>query len=105
MPIARPAVAAGSRSGPIGFVHPVIDGEPTTFYEWHAAGRCELGTGGAMHRRDGPVRELYYGFDLERLYLRLDFDDSAPPRPDQALQIEIVEPSAGESARHESRPR
>ncbi|TMQ74006.1 MAG: glycoside hydrolase, partial [Candidatus Eisenbacteria bacterium] len=70
MPVVRRGAAPGSQHAPIGLIHPVLDGRRTTFYEWHAAGGSVFGAGGAMHRGAGPVRELHYGFDLERLYLR-----------------------------------
>jgi alpha-amylase/alpha-mannosidase (GH57 family) len=93
------AIARAPRAGlayqpPIGLVHPRIDGQPTTFYEWYAAGRYALAAGGsAMHRRAGLLRSLHHGFDLERLYLRLDFAGDAPPGPDVDLVLELIEPA------------
>src|SRR6185503_1525074 len=55
-------------------------------------GHYVLGTGGAMHRALGLVRDLHYGFDAERLYLRLDFHAGSPPGADVDLRLEIVEP-------------
>jgi alpha-amylase/alpha-mannosidase (GH57 family) len=92
LPIVRQAAAPGSQRTPIGFVTPVVDGRRTTFYEWHAAARFVLGAGGAMHRAAGLVRELHYGFDAERFYLRLDFTGDAPPGPEVDLTLEVVEP-------------
>ncbi len=46
MPVARAAQPAERGDLPLGFVHPQIDGRPTHFYEWHAAGRYRLGAGG-----------------------------------------------------------
>jgi alpha-amylase/alpha-mannosidase (GH57 family) len=94
LPIVRDATAPGSHRTPIGFVTPTVDGRRTTFYEWHAAGRFVVGAGGAMHRGAGLVRELHYGFDAERFYLRLDFVGDVPPGPDFALTIELVEPQS-----------
>jgi alpha-amylase/alpha-mannosidase (GH57 family) len=94
LPIVRQAAAPGSQRTPIGFVTPVLDGRRTTFYEWHAAGRFVLGAGGAMHRAGGLVRELHFGFDAERFYLRLDFTGDAPPGPEVDLTLEVVEPRA-----------
>ena len=43
---------------PLGFVNPTIDGRPTHFYEWYAAGRHLLGAGGgSMHRDAGIDRQ------------------------------------------------
>lgn len=45
---------------------------PSTFYEWVGAGRIGLLEGGAMHHVHPVLAALRYGFDLERLYLRLE---------------------------------
>ncbi|HEY3216083.1 MAG TPA: glycoside hydrolase family 57 protein [Candidatus Eisenbacteria bacterium] len=80
---------------PLGLVHPVVDGRRTHFYEWYAAGRIALGAGGGtMHHGAGLGRELYYGFDLERLHLRLDFAAPEPPGPEFRLRLEFSEPHA-----------
>ena len=92
LPIVRPDAASGSRQPPVGLVTPTIDGRRTTFYEWHAAGHCAVGAGAAMHKGGGLVRDLYYGFDAERFYLRLDFAAGAPPGAALDLRIDLVEP-------------
>lgn len=66
---------------PQGFIHPSINGRPSD-REWEHAGRVGSGTSrGTMHR-NGPIRQLWYGFDHFHLYLRLDFS-LAVQRPDQ----------------------
>jgi hypothetical protein len=92
LPIVRPEVMAGSRSAPIGFVTPTLDGRQTSFYEWHDAGRATVGAGSSMHRAEGLVRELYYGFDAGHFYLRLDFAGGGPPGEALDLRVEMVEP-------------
>jgi hypothetical protein len=77
---------------PLALIRPVLDGRQTNFYEWHGAGRHKLGAGGgSMHRDAGVARELFFGFDLERLYLRLDFADG-PPGDDRELVLELLAP-------------
>jgi alpha-amylase/alpha-mannosidase (GH57 family) len=92
LPIARAPTGAGAETVPVGFVSPTIDGRRTTFYEWSSAGRFVFGAGGSMHRARGLVRELHFGFDAERFYLRLDFIGPAPPGEDVDLRLEVVEP-------------
>lgn len=59
---------------PTGFVTPVLDGKATTFYEWLSAGWLPtLGPNGAMSGGESFVTDIYYGFDLDSLYLRFDF--------------------------------
>lgn len=60
---------------PTGFVHPVIDGEATSYFEWVGAGSVDIvSTAGAMHQvseRDDKVQLIEFGFDLENLYLKV----------------------------------
>ena len=61
---------------PVGFLHPTIDGEETSYFEWLGAGTLEAqDTAGAMHQasRRPPVIELIrFGFDPGHFYLRID---------------------------------
>ncbi len=58
---------------PLGFISPSLDGQVTHFYEWRDAGYFSVKTtGGSMYRGEGYLAGFYFGFDLERLYLRLD---------------------------------
>ena len=41
-----------------------------------------------MHRAAGLARDLYFGFDRETLYLRLDFADATAPREALGLRLE-----------------
>jgi alpha-amylase/alpha-mannosidase (GH57 family) len=78
---------------PLGFVKPRIDGRPTHFYEWYAAGRHRLGAGGgSMHRDAGIGRDLYFGYDAANLYVRLDFATSIPPGPEFDLLLDFLAP-------------
>jgi len=66
-----------------GFIHPVIDGEITNYFEWLGAGIYRGDSrSGAMHGGEFPVREVHYGTDGESFFLRLDFiakGDAVPP--------------------------
>ena len=92
LPVTRPRRDAASATMPIQFISPTLDGRRTTFYEWEGGGRIVVGPGTAMHRTPGLVRELHFGFDAERFYLRLDFRAGAPPGADVDLRLEFVEP-------------
>ena len=94
MPIASTLARTGAHRRPSGLVRPVIDGRQTQYFEWDGAGRIRLvDGGGAMHRGEGLVRELHYGFDLTHLHLRLDFIDE-PPGADVDLLVELHDPTA-----------
>jgi len=61
---------------PAGLIHPVIDGQVSHYYEWRLAGLYQAGrVGGTMHRSYSLIERIYYGFDLDNVYLRLDHQD------------------------------
>ena len=65
---------------PTGFVTPVIDGRATTFYEWLSAGWLPTaGPEGAMSGGESIVTDIYYGFDLNAMYIRLDLVNRDEP--------------------------
>ncbi len=56
-------------------IHPTIDGEVTSYFEWTGAGRFHPDNrSGAMHSAEPRIRDVYYGSDRDNLYLRLDLD-------------------------------
>ncbi len=57
------------------FINPKINGNMSDYYEWRGAVFFD-GTqlGGAMHRAEYPVKELYYGFNLGNFFLRIDVE-------------------------------
>ncbi len=64
-------------------IHPVVDGEVTSYFEWMGAGRYQPDNrSGAMHSAEPRIRDVYYGADNESLYVRLDFDDGFEFRPE-----------------------
>jgi alpha-amylase/alpha-mannosidase (GH57 family) len=73
-----------------------IDGRQT-FFEWISAGRytCQNERGTMALVTPGPIKELYFGFNLQALLLRVDFD--APARESlvdfDALRVSFLEPA------------
>jgi len=61
---------------PDSLVTPKIDGYQTHFYEWAGTGYydCQK-AGGAMHRVDKYLSKVYFAYDYNYLYIRLDFID------------------------------
>src|SRR5205823_12394392 len=55
-------------------IKPVIDGQAHGYYEWSGAGIYQPGqaVGGSMYQGGGTFEELFYGFSLEELFVRLD---------------------------------
>jgi alpha-amylase/alpha-mannosidase (GH57 family) len=66
---------------PTGLIHPTLDGEDSSYFEWLAAGEVDVReVSGAMHQTDRPRRILTgikFGFDPERLLIRLDVAERA----------------------------
>jgi len=66
---------ANEIAAPTGFIHPVIDGELTTYFEWVGAGRVDVnGAGDAMQEvsvRTTRVTNIEFGFDLDQLYVKV----------------------------------
>jgi alpha-amylase/alpha-mannosidase (GH57 family) len=73
---------------PSGFIHPVIDGRITNFYEWYEAGYySSRRVGGAMHKGEGLFSGIFFGFDVENLFIRLD--PLFFPQKDEGEGIEV----------------
>ena len=66
---------------PLAFISPTIDGMISNFFEWRGSGTINPTPPlGAMWKSEGLFTAIYFGFDNERLYLRLDFDDRSQTR-------------------------
>ncbi len=80
-----------------------IDGR-ATFFEWVSAGRyaCQNERGTMAMATHGPLEEVFFGFDLARLLIRVDCD--RPARTALAdcdlLRIGFVEPAGRELRLH-----
>jgi len=92
VPVANP-VAGKDGGEPLGLIQPRIDGVSSEFYEWHGAVRLGANGGGSMHRGPAIAREVWFGFDLENLYVRVDFTGELPGA-DVDFALELVSPVA-----------
>ena len=100
-------VAAEFRADPTARVEPRIDGKVTSYFEWLGAGVYRLdGRSGSMHGKRSPVREVHYGADSRRLYLRIDFHESKEETLDGVeLRLRVqgrTEESSGSLGRFDS---
>lgn len=56
-----------------GFIEPKIDGFVTSYYEWYQGAYMEVKKfGGSMHKVESILSEIYYGFNTDNLFLRID---------------------------------
>lgn len=79
---------------PVNLIHPTIDGHSTHFFEWSGAALYDGNRmpQAAMHQVSRLIDKLYLGFDLEKLYLRIDFLSKPDPMYDYVIAIKIPEP-------------
>ena len=73
--------AAVAQTSPTALLAPTLDGEETSYFEWLGAGVLETReVAGAMHqseRRAARVALVHFGFDRERLLVRVDVSGRA----------------------------
>jgi hypothetical protein len=74
---------------PVNFIHPMLDGKQTTYFEWQGAG-CYDATRRSM--RFGVERLLSavcYGFDLTHCYFRIDPAEGCSPEKRKRYEIHL----------------
>jgi alpha-amylase/alpha-mannosidase (GH57 family) len=68
------------RVPPTGAIHPTIDGEVTSYFEWMGAGLYRVDErSGSMHGKKLLVSEVLFGSDGQNLYVRVDFRPGTEP--------------------------
>jgi alpha-amylase/alpha-mannosidase (GH57 family) len=109
--LARPISRRGQRvhhTQPRAFLDVKIDGR-YTFFEWLSAGHytCQNERGTMAMSVQGPLKDLYFGFNLDLLLVRIDCDGPARPAlaDYDAWRIAFAEPAGYEvRVRHPGRP-
>ena len=81
---------------PVYLIDPKIDGEVTNYYEWLSAGLYSVDAArGAMHQSETIVKNIYYGFSLEKLFVRIDTSiglSCTGGMKDISFEIDIIRP-------------
>jgi len=97
--LARPISRRGQKAIhtlPRSFLDVVVDGRET-FFEWISAGRytCQSERGTMAMVTRGPIEDVYFGFSLKTLLVRVDFDGPASTvlKSFETLRIGFVEPT------------
>jgi alpha-amylase/alpha-mannosidase (GH57 family) len=84
---------------PRSFLDVKVNGR-VTFFEWIGAGRytCQNERGTMAQVTPGPIKDLYFGFNLETLLVRVDFEEPARTALEdfEALRLGFVEPAGWE---------
>jgi len=64
---------AGLVRDPAAFIEPIIDGRISDYFEWLGGGLYDLTRqGAAMHSSDRVLTSLYFGYDRDCFYIRID---------------------------------
>lgn len=75
---------------PVSFVTPNLDGYVTHFYEWYGAGHYDPALAStAMHPARMRLQHLYFGFDAQNYYFRIDADPSVV-QPEEPAMVELA---------------
>jgi hypothetical protein len=98
----RPISRHGHRvqyTKPRALLEVTVDGR-YSFFEWVSAGHycCQNERGTMAMAMKGPLQGLYFGFDLERLLLRIDCEEDAKDALDEVdvLRVGFAEPAGFE---------
>ena len=77
---------------PTGLIAPLIDGFSHGFYEWSGAGIFRPGPagGGAMFQGKGSFEQLWFGFSLTELFVRLDPAQGLGPEFALGAELRLV---------------
>lgn len=60
---------------PESLVTPVLDGRITQYYEWSGAGNFDCShLNKTMHKANPVINQMFFAFDYDRFYIRLDFE-------------------------------
>jgi alpha-amylase/alpha-mannosidase (GH57 family) len=92
---------------PAAVIKPILDGRVTSFYEWKLAGLYESYRDSSRRISGSRILDaVYFGFDHETLYLRLD--TSVSPQAEEfcdfQIQIEVEDPAHANFILAASRP-
>lgn len=78
-----------------GFIEPKIDGVVTSYYEWFQGAYIDIKKhGGSMHKSESILSRVYYGFNKDNLFIRLDSSTNLLDLDsDITLYINILKPN------------
>jgi alpha-amylase/alpha-mannosidase (GH57 family) len=67
---------------PTDLMSPVIDGKVTNYFEWLPAGKFAMRQFSALHQTTNFVSQLFFGFDMKNLFLRIDYNPDLATKKD-----------------------
>ncbi len=76
---------------PVRPIHPRFDGRISSYFEWLHAGSIDVAAiGGVMNIANPLVNRIYYGFDKQNFYLRVDTKIDAAQYFENRYSLDIV---------------
>jgi len=72
---------------PVNFIHPVLDGRQTTYFEWQGAGYFDARRPSARFGDERLISAIFYGFDLTQCYFRIDPEEGCGPERRKQYEI------------------
>ena len=79
------------RVSPKAYINPTIDGKESHYFEWLNAGSVDVAAvGGTMAFSNSIICALFYGFDKQHLYLRVDTAQNARFYFEEGYTLDIV---------------
>jgi alpha-amylase/alpha-mannosidase (GH57 family) len=90
-PIARSEIRHETQQ-PANFITPILDGQRTSYYEWAGAGHYDAGKFHSTMYRSGLVEKVYFGFNRDKFFLRLDFRPRAEIPAALGVILHILQP-------------
>jgi alpha-amylase/alpha-mannosidase (GH57 family) len=90
-PVSLVGLATPKVEPPHALISPRVEGRVGHYFKWTGAGRYEpQGGAGAMFKARQTLDALYFGFDLERLYVRLDPGADLSNAPPQEVEARVL---------------
>lgn len=79
---------------PTHFITPLIDGRSSHFFEWRGAAVYDgsMLPQSAMHQVSRNIDKFYVGFDVKKLYIRIDFLTKPDPLYEYVVSIKTPKP-------------
>ncbi|MBN2706673.1 MAG: alpha-amylase/alpha-mannosidase [Deltaproteobacteria bacterium] len=74
------------------FIYPQIDGEISSYFEWQAAAFYDSAQqGGAMHRSEYLAKGLFFGFNQQSFFVRIDIGRKALTLEGYQIELKIID--------------
>ncbi len=77
---------------PDDFIHPLMDGKVSSYFEWRSAGvyHTEAGGTGTMQKAENLIKSIYYGFDPQNIYIRTDFNRTLTAETLKGISLKLI---------------